>query len=255
MYVHALLLVPHEVQVEHTLEVKLLPVTDAPRVVTVCRVDQKDLYVVKFSDGATSDPMRWQDLDDVAQAIWSDSSVSTPMKRRHGRRLEEDRDRRRRHQKANAKHWDKKKRKQRRVVDNEKLPNMLRPFGSPATAQRLQESIDSEWQRQLDGDREQIEQFPQIPTDERIKHSLKRYRERVSSPHVDYGVCAVCAERHNAQKIHTFALAEHDDNTHTVIGPELLQFMQDRLRHNPKNPRHLDYDLPECTSCNDVVCH
>ena len=100
-------------------------------------------------------------------------------------------------------------------------------------------------------EQEKIAAFPEIPSDERIQQSIKRYRERVSSPAVDCAVCAVCAQRFNKirGKMSTFALKEDPSNDVSTIGPQLLRFMQERLRHNPRNPRQLRFDLPQGNIC------
>lgn len=76
-----------------------------------------------------------------------------------------------------------------------KMPRVLRPFGSATDAERLQLSIDAEWQRDLEHNAAEIAAFPEIPSEDRIRYSLQRWREQMSSPAVNLAVCAVCAMR------------------------------------------------------------
>lgn len=51
-------------------------------------------------------------------------------------------------------------------------PKMLRLFGHAGDAQKLQESIDNDWQRELDDNKERVAAFPEKPSSQRIRLTL-----------------------------------------------------------------------------------
>lgn len=126
-----------------------------------------------------------------------------------------------------------------------KVPRPLLPFGNSTDAERLQESIDSDWKREIDDDAEEVEAFQRIPSFQRVRRSLKSWREQMSSPAVDLSVGAVCAQRRPAADVHTFAVSQSSESKCVIIGEKLLLFMQNRLQHNIVMPGHLSAELPE----------
>lgn len=125
-----------------------------------------------------------------------------------------------------------------------RMPRPLGPFGSLSDAQRLQQSIDEEWKRELEDDADEIAAFPQIPSDERIRYSLQRWRHAMSSPAIDLAVCAVCAQRCAVAQVHTLTVSGDDSDGAPHIGEKLLSFMRSRLQHNPVMPSQLSATLP-----------
>ena len=71
----------------------------------------------------------------------------------------------------------------------------LRSFDAADKATQLHNSVDIDFARALHDDSSNVDSFPALPSDKRIRDSLQAYRQMVSAPVVSQCVCAVCAER------------------------------------------------------------
>lgn len=268
------------VQAEQLYSIKL-PVNRDPVAESVSVIHgSPTLYCVHYSDGGISDPLPLAQLRgrarELAQVHEPKLDVSIEEQLPSGRR----RMRARQPQTADAELAGKRRRKrafskmkddrsasrdtlrkwkQRRVLVDDvsldkpavseeikmRVPQLLRSFGVANDAARLQESIDSDWQRDLDENASNIAAFPDIPSEDRTLYSLQRWRESMSSPAIDLAVCAVCAQRLPAALVKAFAVSDDCKSEAPMIGAKLLAFMQTRMQHNVGMPSHLSADLPD----------
>ena len=114
------------------------------------------------------------------------------------------------------------------------IPSQL-DFGSADLASDCHDSVESDWSKHRHDQQMLLDSFPQVASEDRIKHSLSHYRELVSQPHVDLGACCVCGERFFTSLLKSFALRKvHSHGKRKrqpahIINPELLQAMQSTL--------------------------
>jgi len=241
-------------QVERQFDLRL-PAADQPRPVRVYKIDLKvaadapavsvecSKYRIRFSNGSESDTLTFQELDGVARLLLAQEPA--PRLARRGRPVGKKRgklDLRRARQK-NTTH-----NRQKRTVHGTELPILrtLRSYGNAATASELCRSVDGDWDRNLVDDKENIDKFPFTPTEDRVHLSIHKWRQLVSSPHIDMASCAVCAERTRKSLVRTFAVSDTNPGNFQKIGPAVLDFMQHQMVHDPLLPSHLS-ELPEGT--------
>lgn len=118
-------------------------------------------------------------------------------------------------------------------------------FDKASKSRELLASVNTEYDRKLREDQLNINAFPCLPSDERVRHSLRTFRNLVSEPSVSQLVCAVCAERRFASDFQTFrigAVVEHDNLRRSKLpqlSESLLQSMKAKLVHDPAMPSHL----------------
>ena len=238
-------------QAERQFDLVLLA-EDQPRPVHVSKIvsnpavsAEDSKYRIRFSNGTESDPLTFQELNGVARLLLDQepSIPLAPQLARRGRRLGGKKrgrlDVRRMRQK-------KQNNRQARATTNKEAPiaGKLRSFGKAATASKLCRSVDENWDRKLTEDKQNIDKFPCAPTDGRIRQSIHKWRQLVSSPHIDTASCAVCAERKGKSLVRTFAVSDPNSGNFQKIGPAVLDFMKHQMVHDPLLPSHLS-ELPE----------
>ena len=229
------------------MDVQLLPGTSPPT------------YVVHYSDGMFSDPLHFEELDGISRLIVEQHQASLaarkpkgkPRKRRRAkisasaalRDLQKNRD-----SAAKSKQAQKKKQSAdvgpQRRAPRKKRPKTFAAFGSAEDMEKLWTTIDADWREDREDHADDLEQFPQIPGNARVRVSLHKWRELISAPTITMATCAVCAERTFASRVQTFALRGSHQPNKPVLGPAVLQTMRDKLQHQSHMPSHLDGPLP-----------
>ena len=233
---------PHPVHVTEISDPKLL----GPSIINT-------KYRIRFSNGSESDPLTWEELDGVARLLLEQQSESQSNSRKPRRTHRGVVNRRSR---AGDKIRKRASRKQTPSTPKQAAkaatkrtartprPRTLCKYGTASSASELCLSVDTDWMRKLADDKDNIEQFPSAPSDQRIQQSIREWRALVSAPCINMANCAVCAERMRATLVRTFAVSDASTGTHELIGPAVLDFMQTQLRQDPLLPSHMD-DLPD----------
>lgn len=199
----------------------------------------RSMYRVVYSDGHSSDPMLFSALDAVSQLLLKESereaSPSPPLvskKRRRGAsRLDT---RRRKRQEC------KRKQQTRQTSVNAPVASRL---GRSDSAETLQRSVDRDWEQHIQDHLQETLNFPAIPEQSRVYASIRKWRELISSPHINLACCAVCAEEMSQSSVLTFGVGGNSENEN-ALGNAVLASMQFHLARDPRLPNYLE-ELPQ----------
>lgn len=200
--------------------------------------DGTEEFQLVFADGTRSGFLRADQLDDYSKCL-----AELPL-RQHVRQQTKPRRRKRMSQGAAKKQrvqW----RAQNVAAKSKTLSSSAKPlrtladFDTKATAEKLLETIDADYERALHDDQANVEAFPALPSDDRIWRSLQSFRQLISEPAVSQLVCAVCAERHFVSRFRTFSLASVPSPSATPLPDAMLTAMKAKLVHDPTMPSHL----------------
>jgi len=74
--------------------------------------------------------------------------------------------------------------------------------------QELQTSIDDNWKTKRAENKEHVEMFPELPSQQRVKDSIADFRLRMSTPHLSQLCCGVCGELWNVALIRSFTIGD-----------------------------------------------
>lgn len=240
-----------------------LPVEGVPRLVSIISTEgDSPQYRLRFSDDTESEPLLFEQLNGLARLLLAQTrskhkTTAKPKRKAKKQFGRDDRSRSKNRSQA-SKSRQKKQRSGVPAIDSVHVGSEsaqkkakkaserpLRPFSTAKEAELLQNTIEADWERELDTNKEEIAAFPRVPNDARLRFSLQKWRQLVSSPNVDQGVCAVCAQQFNAKHTTTFALNGHSEGDYDLIHPAILKAIKQQLQHDEARPSHLT-ELPEC---------
>ena len=149
----------------------MLPVEAAPRIVKVQALNEKPVrFKLRFSDGTTSEPHLYEELSALGRLLVNQLKL-LKKKRRPTAKIT-------RHDAAREKkknYWNKAQRKRRGkapLIDSvaigsdsaqkkakQAAERPLRPFGTAKAAELLQNTVDADWERELDHNKQETEAF------------------------------------------------------------------------------------------------
>jgi len=202
--------------------------------------DGTEQFQLVLADGSRSQVLELSQLDDFAKCL-ADRPPARPVKgpkRKHSKRGSGS-------QRTATRQKTQHRQQQKQSRDGAKCgkrnlqrQTTLRSFDAADYATQLHNSVDIDFARALHDDSSNVDSFPALPSDKRMRDSLQAYRQMVSAPVVSQCVCAGCAERDFVSQMTTYHIGERKSDP-KMLPLALLECMQRKLVHNPIMPSHM----------------